>query len=273
MNYGLVFIPITEMPGLTGAWVNEQRQAFLAIPEIKNLMPAVEAAHHDVVAVRASGKLDTSSELGDVVEEESTVHGLLAHTVRCVYHGTAAAAEWELGQPHPDADRAAQILEARDLLFPDGLHTVRAGYAVESALAELIPHQLAEEPGITKLLKTIEVARDVHLGKVLDRAVALSDQLSQLEQRRAALETPATPPATGVPPAPTVLRARTRWLDVVGTVLSSLRHSRVSAAQIDAVRSPVVEAARTGRARTLAARMAAAKAKAAAAMDAAKTPA
>jgi hypothetical protein len=209
-------LSIESMLAISTGWIDAARDRKLleAIPLCQPIVPLVEAAHHNLLAIRTAG--DTSAAdaelaaLKDRAAAQDGRHDRKARGTYLVLSGLAEVAE--------DADLAAALLALRDRLLPRGLGTTTMSYADEVGHAQVVK-KLLDAPTRAALEKVKTLG-----GRTLDDEVgawvAAGEALATIEAERTRKERARD--AAAVPSAGDALRARNAWIRAANALVSNL---------------------------------------------------
>lgn len=194
-----------EMVALSGPWVDgaAQRPHLESHPLLAALLPALEAAHRDLMGHRRHGD-DSLARIAAQLELLDARHDRKA---RGIFFLLTA-----LGDLEDDPRAGRHLFDLRDKLLPRGLAMTQLSYAEEAAHAASIAGVL-DEPD-RHLLARLRYGERT-LADEVDAWVATALELGRLESERAALAPGTTDDGDG-------LRARNTWTAVVHALLANL---------------------------------------------------
>jgi hypothetical protein len=212
-----------EMIGVSNGLVEEgqsPREAAKKVPAAAALLPRIAKVHAGVLAVLPEPE---NPRLAEIKSESSAVDLRHDNIIRGG-HGLLTS----LALLTADADRAAEYIELRDFLFPDGLESIQKSYSAEAGQAERLKKRLT--PARKRQLKAI-AASDASLLAYVNELLAKGKRLGELEAERATIE---EAPAEGESAAQATVTARNRWIRAMNAFVSVVE---------DAELDPKVEAA------------------------------
>jgi hypothetical protein len=254
----LNYIDTPEMISISADWLHGPRLASIAA--LKPLLPAVEAAHADLVRAQPAAPAATSADVAALSATERVLDVRHDHVVRAIWHASVALEEYLLSLDPPNDDDAQAVAQARDRLLPAGLGTTQATYLAEEGYAKQARDLVDGDADLASTLGRVVVTKKVTGSDLLASWVELGSKLGDAERDKSkTLAAEAASPAAAA--TGTERKARSRWMAVAETVLSVLGHVQGDAA--DAIRRSVTEPAERAAKKARAARRAAKAAKAA----------
>lgn len=210
-----------EMIALSAALLDAKRHrpAFTAIPLLAGLVPEIESAHADLLALSHEDSPDEAArELGEIQARErvtDALHDAKGGGVRSVLQGAASLAESD--------EEAALYERVKARLFPGDGAIFSASYVAESGNAERVAKEL-ENPETRSTLAGIKVRKGATL---LDEArawVQAGRSLGADESRKVALQgviaANSNAARDGAARAENA-SARNGWIKAINAVLSS----------------------------------------------------
>lgn len=202
-----------QMLAITAAWIDptRERPKLESLKRTAALLSDVDAVHTGLLHARRAEKT-TSKEIAELQSRQlhlDKTHDRKARGTHAVLTGFAELAD--------DPEDAELYLNIRDQLFPDGLKFITSSYADEAGHAHLLRQRLTpESKAALKVLPTPAGS----LLKIVLAWLSAGEELGKLETKKAQLIA-AERPAEGVPQGGQ-LKARNRWIKVVGSVLAML---------------------------------------------------
>jgi hypothetical protein len=206
-----------EMVGLSGSWVGDKTTNKLLSVHRRTAGMAedLEAAHAELVRTQGASATK-NAELTRLIEEQGFVDGRHDRKARGVNQVLSALAELADGP-----ELRSSILEARDLLFPDGLFFINQNYSAEAGVAEVTRHRLAGNKEVSALLAALPSLEKRSLADEVASWLDAGDQLRQLEVRRRQLTDQGSVGESPVDRS-LLVRARNRWIRVVNALTDQI---------------------------------------------------
>ena len=205
-----------EMVGLSGSWISDKTTNKLLSVHRRTagLAEDLESAHADLV--RAQGtSVAKNADLAKLLDDEAVVDGRHDRKARGVNLALSALAELADG-----AELRAAIVDARSLLFPEGMAFINQNYAAEAGVAEVTRHRLAEHKDVQTLLTTLPSLENRTLADEVAGWLDAGDQLRQLEVQRRQITNQGDSPQSVDRTA--VTRARNRWIRVLSALTNQI---------------------------------------------------
>ena len=115
----------------------------------------------------------------------------------------------------------ATLLDARDLLFPEGIAFINLNYSAEAGIAEVTRHRLAAHKGVQELLAQLHTLENRSLADEVTGWLDAGDHLRQLEVQRRQFEQGSSTPQPSIDRT-ALTRARNRWIRVVNALTNSI---------------------------------------------------
>ncbi len=202
-----------EMLELSSAWIdpNRRRPALEAQPLLAAMLPSIEAAHAGLLAGDGpTGDDAREKERAALYEQGVTLDQRHDRKGRGAF--TLLTALVDLSD---DPAEAESLLALRHALFPDdNLAVLSASWKGEAGNARRVREKVLGDKALTALLKAIPLmGRHTLLDGVKD-FVGAAEKLGAVEDRRVALEEPATPDARSGR-----VKARNRWIAVSNSLV------------------------------------------------------
>jgi hypothetical protein len=183
-------------------------------PEAAGLLPHIERAHQDLVAVQQSVVDESAEKIKELRQQTADVdkeHDRLIRAIFWILSGlNEAASTPEEGVP---------FLRLRNLLFPLGLAETKRSYFEEIGQAKSARDRLTHEH--VTLLRSIPLPNKEKLSKLVDQWQTMAEKLSALVQQIDTLEKESSADTQKVRPID-ILRARNQWIRTVHALRSSL---------------------------------------------------
>ncbi len=210
-----------EMIALSAALLDAKRHrpAFLAIPLMAGLIPAIESAHSDLLGLSTEESTDEATrELNELQAREKVtdgVHDSKGGGVRSVLDGAVSLAEGD------EETELYRRVKAR--LFPDEGSIFSASYKAESGNSEKVAKEL-ENPETRSTLAGIKVRKGVTLLDEAHAWVKAGRALGVDESRKVELLSVIAANAAAEPKRDTRVdnvAARNGWIRTVNAVLSN----------------------------------------------------
>lgn len=226
---GLVYFTNAEMVETTARWVGEERNTFLAVPEIAGLMPKVEAVHAGLLEV-----VKGVSEPATVAVSHDVLDHRQDHYMRALYSLHQAYREYLLAQDVVDAAELQRVKDSQKALLPHGMTGARVGYMEEAGNAKLAKEAFDRTPAAKLVIGKLRLTASITGQQVMEGWMEAAAALGKAVQDKNATVRD-TDPERG----PKILAARNAWISVVRAVLAVLDHATGSAKDVAAIRGPV----------------------------------
>lgn len=184
------------------------RVAIEKIPIVASLLPQVQAAHADILALR---KHNEDPRLRELSEREASLDADHDDRVRGIYGAlTGLALVSGVG---------AELLRLRDMLFPEGLAHTQKTYRGEAGHAAMVASRL--DADAQARLKAINL-HDKNLLDLVNGWLAMAGQLGGLEDERARLS---PRPST----AAEINEARLAWIRIMNALVANAELANLDA--------------------------------------------
>ena len=250
----LNYLDTPVMISVSAGWL--AGPTFANVAALKPLLPAVGAAHDELVRAQPAAAAVTSPDVAAISAAEKALDVRHDHVARALHYAALALEEYLLSLDPPEEAEAQAVADAMARVMPAALGTTQATYLAEEGYAKQADALVAADAGLAATLGRVVVAKKVGGAELLATWVEVGSALGDAEREKSKLlaaEAGAPAQATG-----TERKARAAWMTIVETVLSVLRHVDGDAA--DAIRRSVTEPAEAAAKKARAARRAAAKA-------------
>jgi len=214
-----------EMVQISEPWViagSAVRAAIEAEQMLLGLLPKLSAAHAGIVAVSAQSPDPEVRRLSAEATRLDAVHDDLVRTI----HGALTI----LAKVSKAGD---QMLQLRDLLFPEGLRHTNKSYSAEAGHAAAVASSLTSD--LLARMKAIPIG-DTTLFDLHAQYADAAKQLGVVEEKRARLNQPA------VTPAAQVQAARREWIHWANVLMTTAENAGVNAATDALLFGPLREA-------------------------------
>ncbi len=203
------------MVTIVAAWIDPARERKLleGLPRTAFLLPTLVEAHQLLVSTQSTELEGESNELPAVQQEQAEVDADHDRKIRGIYGALTAFAELV-----DNPDKAAQYLNLRDKLFPEGLAVVNWSYVDEAGEADLVEGRLSSAD--RTLLKQLPFPG----GKLWDaheRRLASARRLGELEHKKQELMRARESKEGRMGPSD-VIKARNAWIRTVRAFLGVL---------------------------------------------------
>jgi hypothetical protein len=216
-------ISLEEMIAVSGAWLAKagHRAAFEAVPAWAALLPALGAAHADLLRAETPG-VDAASakEIARLTQEclaEDAAHDRNGRGGWLVLEGLI-----ELVGADSERGQALAALQAR--AFPAGVGIVGKSYAAEAGNAEKVLAALEADKHLRAELKALELPIERTLFDVVKAHATAGVKLGKADQKRGQLQAAGAGAGAATPP-PSLAVARNAWMQVVADVVRMARHA------------------------------------------------
>lgn len=237
----LKHLELSEMVGLTGAWVGAQRTLLQAIPQTAAWLPQLDETHARAVKAQPVSFTEQEAEVAKIVGQQAVLDDRHDDLIR----GTSLGLELEQvlcrASNPPRLERAAQCQRALSVLLPRGLLIVNALYVAEAGNAAQTREVLASEEWLRDLLASIPTSDGGSLLTVVEAWCSIGEQLGLLEEKKAAIQARIT--NTYQTPRAEILAARNAWLALVNMILGIFPLIEGHQDAIEALRAPVLRTA------------------------------
>ena len=254
MDIPLRYLEVGEMVAVSGGWLSDQRPIFESIPEIKPLLPQVEAAHEALVLARPSESTKTDPTVEAIISAQRAVDIRHDHALRALYFAHEALAEHLLAQDPPNLELAEAVRRACSRLVPEGLGGTIVSYQAEAGNAEMALRVAEMDAEVQNALALIQLTKTMSGTDLLKQWAALGAHLGELERYKSAAVAGAV-----MVPRTALLKARNAWIAIVSTTLGVLDHAHGPNGAVDTIRRSATESALKAAKRAAAHRKAAAE--------------
>ncbi len=254
MDIPLRYLEVGEMVAISGGWVGDQRKVFESIPEIKPLLPQVEAAHNALVQARPSESAKTDPTVEAIIAAQRAVDIRHDHALRALFFAHEALAEHLLAQDPPNIELADAVRRACNRLVPEGLGGTIVSYQAEAGNAEVALRVAETDAEIQNALSLIAVTKKMGGKELLKQWAGLGAHLGELERYKSAAVAGAI-----VVPRTALLKARNAWISLMSTMLGVLDHAHGPEGAVETIRRSATESAQKAAKRAAAHRKAAAE--------------
>ena len=214
-----------KMVALTQNWVQEERAALAAIPQVAGLLVNLDSLFTRLfVVVESDGK--SEEKVRSISRQQSGTDRTHDHLLRGVFYFLTSRSNFlaALG----DEEGARELLTLRDQLYPDGLSGTNLSYDEEAGAAELLERRLTSEliDRLSRIVAYQDETKTITLLQQIKLQISLAKKLRalELEKQKAEAEASASP----TPTRSDARRVRLEWIDTVRTVERSLRAARRS---------------------------------------------
>jgi hypothetical protein len=228
-------LQIGEMINISTAWIGPQKTTFLAIPQIAPHFARVEAVHQALIDARDGASADAT--LSDLNAQAEALDDRHDHLMRCFYYLLIAARSFELGHEAGKNAKAEAIARASQALLPQQLRAIQASYQAEAGNAAQL-EALANSEFAT-LLGSIHINKDKTALDVVHEIGVVGRTLGNVEHQRSLAAAQIKKDSV----TPSEVRRRMReWAQVAEAILINLQIASAPAADIDALRQPLLDA-------------------------------
>ena len=214
-----------KMVSLTQAWIQEERAALSAIPQVSGLLVNLDSLFKRLfVVVESDGKAE--EKVRGISRQQASTDRTHDHLLRGVFYFLTSRANFlaALG----DEDGLKELLTLRDQLYPDGLSGTNFSYDEEAGAAELLERRLTDELSakLSRIVAYQDETKTITLLQQIKLQTSLAKKLRSLEQEKQKAEAEAD--ANPTPTRSDARKVRLEWIDTVRTVERSLRAARRS---------------------------------------------
>lgn len=209
-------IPDPEKIAVSDNWIKKHRATFDISPLLKHGFLAVEQAHHDLVTLnKQRGTIEAQvSKLTDAIGSRDGFHDRKARGGWYVLTGAIELADSE--------EEAAPYLEARDILYPEGMSIVTASYRAQAGTAEKVKQRIT--PDVERVLARTKVGERTLLEEV-NAWLAAAGEISKKVAERAEIAGELDDAVR----AADIHAARLKWVGAVNDLLQLIRIAGIDA--------------------------------------------
>lgn len=228
-------LQIGEMINISAAWIGAQKTTFLAIPEIAPHFARVETVHHALIDARDGASADAA--LSDLMAQAEVLDDRHDHLVRGLHYLLIAAHSFELGRDGGDPTKAENIERANKALLPNQLRAIQASYQAEAGNATQL--EALADSEFSGLLGGIHITKDKTALDIAHDIGAVGKTLGSVEHQRSLAAAQMKKDSV----TPSEVRRRMRaWARVAEAILINLDIASAPAANIEALRQPLLDA-------------------------------
>jgi hypothetical protein len=237
----LKHLELSEMAGLTAAWVGAHRPLLQGIQQVAPWLAQLDAVHARVVKAQPTRTTELDQELAALVEQQNRLDDLHDDLVRATALGLEAEQFFCRGMTPAQPERAVLCERALAMLLPQGLTIVNALYIAEAGHAARTRELLASEAWLRDLLASIPTSGGSSLQTVVETWCSLGEQLGLLEEKKALVQ--ARIAGAVQVPRSEMLAARNAWLALVNMILGLFPMVEGHEEAIHTLSSPVLRTA------------------------------
>ncbi|RYF49871.1 MAG: hypothetical protein EOO38_06955, partial [Cytophagaceae bacterium] len=128
----LKHLVLSEMVGLTGAWLGTHRPLLQAIPEVAAWLPKLDEVHARVVKAQPVSTSEMDAKVAGISGQQEALDARHDDLVRATSHALEAEQYLCRASDPPRLERAALCERARSTLLPKGLSFLNTLYVAEA---------------------------------------------------------------------------------------------------------------------------------------------